>query len=81
MTFDLESRVPISGYYIISFPPEITLDISTTFSTGSCTDLTCVGGDEHSLLVLLSSDDENAFQAGSSQTLTVGGITNPRSKK
>ena len=64
MTFELESRIPISGYYKIAFPPQITLDISTTFSTGSCRDLTCVQGDEHNLLVLLSDDDADKFAAG-----------------
>lgn len=81
MKFVLESRVPISGYYKVQFPPQIKLDISTTFSTGSCRDLTCVAGDEHSLLVLLSSDDADKFAAGTTQTLIVGGVTNPRSMK
>jgi hypothetical protein len=81
MKFILESRVPISGYYKVNFPEEIKLDISTTFSTGSCRDLTCVGGDEHNLLVLLSDDDPDKFKAGSEQTLIVGGVTNPRSFK
>ena len=70
-----ESSVPPAGYIEVILPPEIVLQPSTTLSSGSCKQYTCVDVTESSLRFLIP----ERINKGDVHTLSVGGIRNPRS--
>lgn len=68
--------VPSAGYFHVKFPPEVKLQPSTTLSTASCKEFTCLDATESEIRFLITDGD---LQPGTETTLKIGGVTNPRS--
>lgn len=77
MTFTLEDAIPKSGYVQIQLPEGVTLEKSTTLSTGSCRDFTCWEVTQNSIKFLIT----DGLPAGTQNVIKIGGVTNPRSFK
>ena len=73
MKFD--SSVPPAGYIEVLLPPEIVLQPSTTLSSGSCKEYTCVDVTESGLRFLVT----EKINKNDVYIISVGGISNPRS--
>lgn len=58
-------------------PPSVKLSPSTTQSSGSCKDYTCISASERDVIFLM----QTGWNAREKLILEVGGITNPRSFK
>ena len=75
--FELEDELPKAGYIQIDMPESVKLSPSTTQSSGSCKDYTCIDATESTVIFLM----QEGWKANTRLTLRVGGITNPRSFK
>jgi len=75
LKFKLESDIPKAGYILVSMPPEILLNPSTTYSTASCKVYTCLDASETGVRFLIA----EGLAKGDDVSLEIGGATNPRS--
>lgn len=73
--FTMEDGLPESGFIQIDFPPDVVLLPSTTRSSGSCRDYTCIQVDDKSVKLFFP----DGLPKDTVHTLTVGGALNPRS--
>lgn len=80
LKFKITDKIPSAGYIKVDFPKEeVVLNPSTTLSTGSCKEYTCLDDASPTTIKFLIAGGEKA--AGEEITLKIGGATNPRSFK
>jgi hypothetical protein len=80
LTFTTTNGIPADGYIKVEFPSEVVMTPASTMSGGTCTDgWTCPETDATPSEIIYKVPDE--VPAGENITITLVGITNPRTTK